>query len=98
MFNHVFEKQLVLCHSLKRFDQVGLKWKAVTNPLRDIGKDLYATFFHYTRLLGHVLEVHGIVEEILFECEKERAKFDWTFTTGLKLRKNYPAGVEQEYA
>ena len=73
MFDHVFEKKLIFGHSLKRLDQVGLKRKAIADPLRDVGKELDATFVHQPRLLGHVLEVHGVVEEILFKCEKERA-------------------------
>ena len=98
MFDHVFEKQLVLCHSLKRLDQVGLKREIVTNPLRHTSKELNPAFVHQPRLLGHVLKVHGVVEEVLFKREEERAEFDGTFATGLKLRKNYPADLEQEYA
>jgi hypothetical protein len=91
MFDHVLEKQLVLCHSLERLDQVGLKREAVANPLRYTGKELDPAFIHQPRLVRHVLEVHGVVEEILFEREEERAEFDGTLTTRLELGENYPA-------
>lgn len=97
MFDQLFEEQLVLCHSLKRLDQVGLKRKVVANSLRHTGKELNATFVHQPCLLGHVLEVHGVVEKVLFKREEERAELDGTFATGLELRKNYPADSEQEY-
>ncbi len=97
MFDHVLEKQLVLCHSLERFDQVGLKREAVTKPLRHTGEKLDPAFVHQPRLVGHVLEVHGVVEEILFKREEERAEFDGTLTTRLKLGENYPAKLKQEY-
>ena len=97
MLDHVLEKELVLCHSLKWLYQVGLKRKLVANPVRHAGKEVYPAFVHQPRLMGHVLEVHGVVEEVLFEGEKERAEFDGTFTTGLKLWKNYPAHLKQEY-
>ena len=90
MFDHVFEKQLVLGHSLKRLDEVGLEWEVIANPLRDAGKELYPAFVHQPRLMGHVLEVHGIVEEVLFKREEERPEFDGTFATRLELRKNHP--------
>ena len=96
MLNHVREEQLVLSHSLKRFDQVRLQWKVVANPLGDAGKKVNSSFVHQSRLLGHVLKVHGVVEEILFECEKERAEFDGTLSTRLKLRENYSAKMGKD--
>ena len=94
MLDHVLEKQPVFCHSLERFDQVRLESEVVSDSLRDIGKELGASFVHEPRLLGHVLEVHGVVEEVLLEREKERAEFYGTLATSLKLRKNYPKDKE----
>lgn len=94
MLDHVLEKQPVFCHSLEWFDQVRLESEVVSDSLRDIGKELGASFVHEPRLLGHVLEVHGVVEEVLLEREKERAEFYGTLATSLKLRKNYPKDKE----
>ena len=97
VFDHVLEKQLVLCHSLERFDEVGLKREAVTNPLGHAGKEVDPSFVHQPSLVGHVLEVHGVVKEVFFEGEEERAKFDRALATRLELGENYPADLKQEY-
>ena len=86
VLDHVFEEQAIFRHPLERLDQIRLKREVVTKSLRDVGKELYPSFVHEARLLWHVFEVHGVVEEVLLEREKQRSKFDWTLATGLKLR------------
>ena len=91
VLDHVLKEKSVLGHPLERLDQVRLKRKLVADPLWDVGKELDPTFVHQSSLLWHVLKVHGIVEQILFECEEQWSEFDWTLATSLKLRQNYSA-------
>ena len=62
VLDHVFEEQAIFGHPLERLDQIRLKREVVAKSLRDVGKELYPSFVHETRLLWHVFEVHGVVE------------------------------------
>ena len=55
------------------------------------GKKLYSAFFHDFGLIWHVLEVLGIVEEVLLHIEENGAHFDGALSVLFQLGQNQPS-------
>lgn len=53
-------------------------------------KEADAPFLHEHSLLREVLEVEGIVEQVLLQSHKELAKLDRTLAQDLQLRQDHP--------
>lgn len=57
-------------------------------------KKLDASFLHENRLLWEVLEVEGIVEEVLLKCHEELPQLHRTLGQGAQLRQDHTTQEE----